>query len=91
MSTEYFLDKDRTISIDERSSKLYLSIDSTDASPHGTDDYVEASEMSPAEMVEMFIRGLQICSYNMTHDEFTESVSSSLKALSCEIPLEVVK
>lgn len=88
MSTEYTLSKKAGVYLDERSSKLYLSIENVDVSPWA-DDYCESTEMSAREAVDMFVRGLQVTSYNMTDEEFRKAVRESLGNLSCDIYLEV--
>lgn len=87
MSTEYFLDKDETISIDERYSMLSLGIDLLDASP-SSPDYVEAPEVIPEEMVQILVRGLEDCSYVMSDEDFKKEILAALDSTAC-LPLEI--
>ena len=81
MSTEYKLDKDGDVCIDEASSELCITvIDEFDSDKQTTSRYY-----TPEEMVHILVKGLQACSYNMDHDKFAKVLKEATDA-SFDVP-----
>jgi hypothetical protein len=71
MGTEYNLYEDTKfgkLTIGEMSNKLEFIYDSPGNS--NLDNLIASKEMSPEEMVKIFLKGLTICSYWMDIDDF---------------------
>ena len=69
MSTQYALDANGCLELEERSSKFILTMD-VSGDYRSEDAPLELPEMTGAEAMEVFIKGLQAVAYNMTYNEF---------------------
>ncbi len=79
MGTEYTLYKEETeaeldLSIHEMSNQFSIAIDS----PFMTQP-TSISDLEPKDCIEIFVKGLQVCSYWMDDSDFQEELTKQLK------------
>ena len=84
MGSEYelFRNGSRVLSIYEMSNILSLDMDNEDCDEYdpGPDACgIDISDITPAEMLTIMIKGLEVCSYWMDQDEFKKQLTEQLK------------